>query len=221
MAAGLIQDCEGRMMPAAMKKGTRGSRPVKSPALVTRTSGEMLGSRPLPRVVSGRPVLFVLGPVEVGKTSVARRVLGAQLLERSGAALNKALTHAARHRRWPSEYVEAPALLLDGVERLHGRFGPISLVGDLLRARAESGLRTVFCQGPNDESVTLLYPEVPLELGATLLLRFPVGRGRKRYVAERCRARGIRDCSLAKPAVLMEPWSYARVETFLDRLLDA
>jgi hypothetical protein len=217
----LIRDDEGRMMPPTMKKGSRAKRTVPRTALVTRTSGEMLGGRPLPRVVSGRPVLFVLGPVEVGKTTVARRVLGAHPLERSGAALNKALTHAARYRKWPAEYLEAPGLLLDGVERLHGRFGPISLIGDLLRARSEAGRRTVFCQGPNDESVTLLYPEVPLELGATLLLRFPVGRGRKRYVAERCRARGIRDCSLAKPAVLMEPWSYARVETFLDRLVDS
>ncbi len=188
-----------------------------SPALVTRTSGELLGKRALPQVITSRPVCFVLGPPMVGKTTVSRRLLGDDAVVRGGPALLKALTYAARYRKWPVEWVDAPALLLDDVEGLDGRFGVLGLVGQLLRGRIDAGRRTVLCQGPNDTTVTLLFRELPLQLRSSLLLRFPVGRGRRRFVANECRARGI-ECSRAREAVEMEAWSYPAVIAFLDAL---
>jgi hypothetical protein len=178
----------------------------------------MLGRRPLPRVLRERPILFVLGPAGVGKTSVARRLLG----ENGGveASFRTALVAAARHRAWAPELRDAASLLFDDVDFLHNRYGAQDLIGGLLRERALAGRRTVLVQGGPDTSVTLLYPMVPLALRATLLLRFPVGRGRRRHVATRCLERGL-PYAQARDAVSLEPWTYAGVERFLDCLASA
>ena len=189
-----------------------------APALVTRTSGEVLGKRALPQVLTCRPVCFVLGPAKVGKTTVAMKLLGDDALVRGGPALLKALTYAARYRKWPAEWVDSPSLLVDDVERLDGRYGVMALVGQLVRGRIAAGRKTVFCQGPNDTTVTYLFNEFEPHMRGSLLLRFPVGRGRRRFVANECRLRGL-DCSRAREAVTMEPWSYPAVVAFLDGLV--
>lgn len=189
-----------------------------APALHARTARELLGERPLPALLRVRPVVFVLGPGQSGKSSVAERLLRGTTVRRCDAeCLRLGLNRAARNRQWCAENLEAPGLWLDAVDCLHGRYGAIELLGRLLRARAEAGRRTVLCQGPADASLALLSGRVPPELGASVLLRFPVGRGRKRFVAERCRARGI-DPARAAAATRLEPWSYAAVDRFLDGL---
>jgi hypothetical protein len=191
------------------------AEPPLEPALLTRTSRELLGERPLPTLLQRRPVSFLLGPPGVGKRTVAARLLPPTALHLDPEALRRELTAAGRHRRWSAALLEAPGLLLDGVDCLHRRYGAIRLLGDLLSTRARAGLRTGLTQGPADTSVTLLYPELPPELRATVLLRFPVGGGRRRFVRERCEARGI-DFARAGGAVALEPWTYAAVELLLD-----
>lgn len=193
------------------------AEPCLEPALLTRTSRELLGERALPTLLRVRPVIFVLGEPGSGKTTVAQRLLPDDFHAVDGDGLRKALNLAARYRRWAEPFAESPGLLLDGVDSLHRRYGVVRLLGELIRARAEAGRRTVVIAGASDTSVSLLYPELPCELGASVLLRFPVGRGRKRFVTERCRARGV-DPVRAAPAVRLEPWSYANVERFLDTL---
>lgn len=198
-------------------EGDEPTSEAPQPALITRTSGELLGRRPLPRVVATRPVIFVLGPRGVGKTSVARRILGDDREECTVACFRSGLVAAARGA-WPSRLRTAPELLFDDVDCLHGRWGAVDLLGQLLRERTEAGLRTVLCQGAVDQSVTLLYGQLPLTARATVLLRFPVGRGRRRYVVNLCQEKGI-PFPHARRVVQLDPWSYKAVEASLDELL--
>ncbi len=193
------------------------AEPCPEPALITRTSRELLGDRALPTVLRDRPVIFVMGAHGSGKSTVAQRLLPPAAHAVDGDGLRRAANLAGRNRRWSETFTDSPGLLLDGVDSLHRRYGVIRLLGELLRGRAEAGRRTVIIAGPVDTSISLLYPELPCELGASLLLRFPVGKGRKRLVAERCAARGI-ELEKGAPAAQLEPWSYDAVERFLDQL---
>ena len=87
--------------------------------------------------------------------------------------------------------VSASALILDGVDCLHRRYGAVEILGDLLRARGVAGLKTVVVEGVEDGSLPMLFAPVPCTLRASVLLRFPVGRGRRRHVLRACEARGI------------------------------
>lgn len=188
-----------------------------APAHLTRTAGEFLGRRPLPRVIAERSLLFLLGPAGCGKTTVALRVLGAAPLVIDGPALRAHLVSRARYGRFPAAVEHAPLLLLDGVDCLFGREGAVALLGALLQQRTARGLKTVVVQGPADDSVVLLYPSVPCQLRASALLRFPVGRGRRRYVQQECRRVGV-PFSAARAQVGVEPWTYAGVRSAIEAL---
>lgn len=193
------------------------AEPSSQAALLTRTSKELLGERPLPTVLRDRSVVYVLGALGCGKSTVARRLAPVGSPVYDAESLRKALNLAARQRKWAEALTESPGLIFDGVDCLHRRYGAIRLLGELLRTRADAGRRTVLVAGDTDTSVALLYPELPCEQRATVLLRFPVGGGRRRFVNERCAARGL-DPGRGVGAQSLEPWSYAAVERFLDEV---
>lgn len=184
------------------------------PAHLTRTSAELLGRKALPRVLD-RQVIYVLGPRGVGKSQVARRLAGADALVLDGPGLRSAVAIRARHGAFPATVRDAPALVIDGVDCLYARYGFVELVGGLLRERAEAGRRTILVQGAADGSLTLLFAPVPNELRASVLLRFPVGSGRKKHVLRRCKERGL-PFARVRHVVQLDPWTYERVEQALD-----
>lgn len=180
------------------------------PALVSGTSGEFLGRKPLPRSVRARPVIFILGPKGVGKTSVAQHLLGDHALHLEDQALMDSLAHRVRYRRWPNEIWEIGGLILDGPCFLGRRPAVLKSLQDLLHERVESQRRTVICQGADGSPLSHLIEAVSVDQRATVVLRFPVGRGRRRFANKVCDELGF-DRKVAKEAAQLEPWTYAAV----------
>lgn len=188
-----------------------------APAHMTRTAGEFLGRRPLPKLIVSRPLVFLLGPEGSGKSSVGLRLVGPEPLVIDGPALRALLVSRARNGRFPVAVEQAPRLLLDGVDCLFGREGAVRLLGALLAERSRAGRRTLVVQGAVDDSLVLLYPTVAPEYRASVLLRFPVGRGRRLFVQRECSRVGVSFPS-ARELVTMSPWTYSSVRAAVEAL---
>lgn len=185
-------------------------------ALVTGTSTEFLGRKPLPRVVRGRPLTFVLGPPGVGKTSVARRLAGEVALEFDDRRLLDLVSRRAARRAWDPEVLTTPTLIMDGPCFLLSRPGFGGAVAALIKARTSAGLRTVVTEAPDGSPIRVLADAVDPALRATIVLRFPVGRGRRRFARKLAAELGV-EPGAARGLATLEPWTYAHVRAELER----
>jgi hypothetical protein len=204
---------EADLLPSPVADGGRvrpPREPGDGPALVSGTSTEFLGRKPLPRAVRHRPVIFLLGPPGVGKTRVAVHLLGDEPTVIDGNALQDLLVSVARRRRWDQVVREADSLILDGPCFLHRRPAVVRCLQELVMERAEHGRRTIFCQAPDGSPMKDLVDTISTELRATIILRFPEGRGRRRFVLRLCDELGV-NARHARKVEDLEPWSYEAV----------
>ena len=210
----------GGKAPGAVGKAKR--RPKVRPALLTGTSSEYLGKRPLPRVLQGRMVTLVLGPAGVGKTTVARRLAGlptapvrgrgiGEIVVLDADAVQDALVDRIARRRWSERLVDARALVLDGPCWMRARPAAVATLVELVAARAATGRRTVICQGDDEGTMDALLAALEPSIVAILGLRFPKGaRGQLRFARRACDDLGIHRLH-AKQASVVEPWGYDAV----------
>lgn len=206
--------------PRRVRRRGKGAEAPATPALLAGTSSEYLGRRPLPRILRERKIVFVLGPRGAGKTSVATRiadpwhgsdVAATETVVLDTPNLNDALIACVRERGWPERIARARALVLDGPVWLKNRPGAVSALSDLLKQRADAGLRTCVCQDDADNSVGMLMERLPSGSYAVIGLRFPTGtRGRLRFARRVCDELGA-PRTLARGTDLLEPWGYERV----------
>ena len=151
----------------------------------------------------------------MGKTSVARRLVP-DALHLHERALLDAVSEQVRQRQWPDGLDTRPALILEGPSFLPHRPGLAGAVQSLLDVRAQAGLKTIVTDAEGAAALGMM-EGIPPELRATVVLRFPVGRGRLRLARHLCEQMGL-DPAHADPTVEITPWSYAAVHAHLERV---
>jgi hypothetical protein len=182
-------------------------RPVLAPALLTGTSAEFLGRKPVPTVLRERRTVFVLGPEGVGKTTVARALCGPGRTELDPRQLDAVLIDRVRTGAW-DRWTEVEALLVDGPTWLRDRPGAVALLTELCAVRAERGLVTVVCQVEPDGSVEALMGQCAPGAAVVLGLRFPKGaKSRLKTALQVCEQLGLPPAAAVGTDTL-EPWRY-------------
>lgn len=184
------------------------------PALVSGTSQEFIGGKPLPRVIRDRGMVFILGPSGVGKTTVAQTLAGDEALQLTEADVLESLSAQARARTWSSPLTDASSVLLECPCFLDRRPAAQDALRTLLRLRAGGGRRTIVVEADSGTAMERLMEAVHPGYRATIVLRFPIGRGRLRFAKRLCRELNIDDEN-AQATTTLRPWTYTAVKAAL------
>ncbi len=192
-----------------------------TPSLITGTSSEFLGRRPLPRLVSQRHVVIVMGPPRVGKSRVGRRLAalatGAQAEVMDTHDLDAAIVDRIRTGGWDDSLRCAPALVVDGPVWLRNRPSVVRLLVELATIRGAHQHRTVFCQRMVDGSAEELMGALPPGSTVVIGLRFPKGRTSRLSIARRrCEVLGL-PLERSSRSHDLSPWSYDALDEYLSR----
>jgi len=188
------------------------------PVLISGTSSEFLGSKPLPRALTSREVLFFFGPSGVGKTMVARRVLGEDTLLIDQQSLNRLVSLRIRTRRWPKKLDQVNKLIIEVPCFLDQRPQVFSLLRSLIQTRIRSGFRTAILDAEDDGPVHRLMRMIHRDERATLVLRFPEGKGRYRFALRACREHSL-PLSCARWLAQLDSWNYTRMFGAMEKMV--
>lgn len=171
---------------------------------------EFVGEKTLPKALRTRPTIFIFGEDGVGKTIVARHILGEgnRLMKRQ-EVLDMFLLKI-RRRRWMDDISSHPKLILESPSFLRQRPLILEMLQSLIKLRNRKGLQTILLDAEDCGPVREIVQSTELKDRATIMLRFPFGRGRYRFLAHVCRQRGL-PVKLARELSEIEPWTYKAV----------
>jgi len=173
-----------------------------------------MGKKPLPRSIRDRQMVFILGPTGVGKSSVALALAGPNKKLLSESDVLSAINHHVRSRAWPPDILQAPALVIECPCFLNRRPAALEGFQDFVRQRAGGGRRTWVVEAKSGSAMESIMAAVHPGYRATLLLRFPVGRGRLRFAKRICDELGIAG-SHAQSTVDLDSLTYEKVRLTL------
>ena len=185
------------------------------PALLSGVYTEFVGTKELPRALRFRPFLFIFGPSGVGKTIVAKHLMGEDYLLYKQGDLQEAFLQKIKRKRWSNELSNSAKLIIESPCFLRQRPTILKLLQQLLRLRLRKGLRTIILDAEDFGPVRDILDSIPHQERASLVLRFPSGRGKYRFLAHECRKRNL-PVKLARELAELENWTYARVFSALE-----
>ena len=176
---------------------------------------EFTGDKPLPKVLQSRPTIFIFGEQGVGKTILAKHLFGSdyQLLRRQEVL--DAFLLKVRKRRWMNEISTHPKVILESPSFLRQRPQILKMLQSLIDLRTRKGLRTILLDSEDMGPIRDVVQSTSISQRATIMLRFPSGRGRYRFLAHACRERNL-PVKFARELSNVEPWTYKVVFDLLE-----
>ena len=96
-----------------MPKTKRRSRSRYRSSFISGTCSEFLGAKPLPVLLNERPIVFLLGPSGVGKSMVARRILGEDTTFLKQQEFLDSLALRILLHKWPDTLIETKHLIVE------------------------------------------------------------------------------------------------------------
>ena len=176
---------------------------------------EFTGEKTLPRALQERQTIFIFGQSGVGKTIVAHHLAGEQAVLMKKNQVLDVFLQKIRRGRWMDDISTCHSLILECPAYLHLRPQILKMLQDVIKLRVNKGLKTIILDSEDASPVRGILQTISIEERATISLRFPVGRGRYRFLAYACRERGL-PVKLARQLSEVEPWNYATVFSMME-----
>lgn len=185
------------------------------PSLFSGVYTEYIGDKSVPRALKERQCIFIFGPSGVGKTMVAKHLFAEQFVLFNQQDLQDAFYEKIRHFHWPKALSTENNVILEAPCYLGQRPQILKMLRSLIQLRYKKGLRTIILDAEDMSPVRDILQTLPSEERASIILRFPSGRGKYRFLAHECRKRNL-PVKLARKLSKIEPWNYAIVFQALE-----
>ena len=194
-------------------------RRLKPPVVfLTGTFTEFVGNRSQPAALNSRPVLFLLGPAGSGKTTVAQHWLGndAPIVRKN--TMFDLLIRRVLDRTWDhAEICHHERLILEIPSLVGNKTQMTKLLTELIHHRSRMGKKTAVLDSEDNASLQGLMASIDSTTRVSIVLRFPEGKGKYRFLAYRCKKENI-SLRHARKLAKYEPWTYRGVLTELERI---